>query len=75
MPCPTTSKSDFVTRYRYKGDTFSVGVTDHGDDRFYVVCIHDAVAGCQHILTKNEGVLLVMEALTRALRVSSTPGA
>lgn len=76
MPlCHAILNCDYSTCYRHGGDIISVGVTFHEEERFYLVCLRDTLMGCQHLVTKNDGVVVVMERIARAWRESVSPGA
>lgn len=70
MPCATIKNCDFATHHRLEGELVSVGVRLHDTDRFYVLCIKDGV-GCQHVTAKNERAFILMERLSRILRIAA----
>jgi hypothetical protein len=75
MPCPTIRACSYATHHKTDGgDLISVGVTLHGTDRFYTLCLKDPLLGCGHFTAKNDGALIVIEKLSRVMRfLSPTP--
>lgn len=76
MPCPTIRKCDFATHHMTEGgDLISVGVRVHDQDRFYTLCVKDPLIGCdgRHFTAKNDGAMIVMEKLARAIRFLPNP--
>jgi len=72
LPCQTIWNCDFAAHHKTEGgDTISVGVRLHGPDRFYTLCLEDPILGCNHFTAKNDGAMIVMEKLARAMRFRS----
>lgn len=70
-PCPEVSNYPVVS-YDRRGDatiTIAVDVLPDEPEYFIIICVRDCV-GCQHLRSRGATILMVMERINRALRLS-----
>ena len=67
MPCPSLLRCDTISYVVLDGSRVTVGLQHKEPDVFVIICLRDA-AGCQHITTKTDGALALMERLARVMR-------
>jgi hypothetical protein len=67
--CLLIRNCQVVSYFNHKGVLVSAGVCERPDGKFITFCVQDPWAGCQHIITRSAGAFLLIELITRALRL------
>lgn len=70
MLCSTIRNCEVVTYHKHRGTTISVGVATHDGIKYITACFHDPLLGCQHIHARQASALILIERLSRAVRIS-----
>lgn len=65
--CLAISNCDSSTSYNHNGVIVSVGVTNRNGQNLVMCCIKDSLAGCQHLMTRQRGAMILIESVAHAL--------
>lgn len=69
--CPTILKCNVSTHHTNdQGVTVAAGMHTHQGVRFLTCCVNDPLTGCQHISGRPFFALILLERLSRVLRLS-----
>lgn len=69
--CKTIQNCGVATSFNHDGVLISVGVYFRERNRFVTCCVQDPLAGCQHLNTRMVGAFILLERITRVLRLMS----